>query len=654
MIGSHYRSLNVGLSQQRDRDLLACLGAMGLAGKNIANTTTFLIKQVLSSYRWQGADVQLAYVRSATLHAFQQQVLDFLNTQIDQYNQEKAAKRNAKITAQAAKLSALPPEEALKVKAIALFAPVSRFDVAITKDVHNQIFDGKFLYYVVQQWNAQQAVINNVSVPDTQALPGAIAQNVVFDIRDDFINYFKAVKAYGINPSGFTGRPKEPGYLGKNSRKTLQVDMAQLHGKLIVTRRPAYFLDYARTKPLPAVSLAAYQAVDVNAWIEALRVKHQLHAGAAPEQLRIVCSGRLPKLEIVFSIPVEIAATSLIGQLDQMARDANWYSKATPDFAAVLARRGAAMQSRAQQLCREQNLVMAGGDLGMTNLITIGYHATSPVRGGIVTGKQYKKRIQGFDKELDALKATLTPEAVKAIQRRQEAGEPISKADRDLLRHAYQSLYAAPAYAEALAHKSAFVQDTVHKLSRWVVDELVARKVQLLVIGKNPGWKQEANLGRIKNREFHNFPHARFIEVLRYKAFEHGILVLETEEAFTSQSSFINNGILPAYEDRHTALAQANAMTPTASPSEAPRLRLRDLLGGMRGAGHKRHRYTSTLPSKKITLHADLNAALNILRKVCTWLCFDPLRHHLRASIVGLCWSGFGGRRKEHVALICR
>ena len=146
------------------------------------------------------------------------------------------------------------------------------------------------------------------------------------------------------------------------------------------------------------------------------------------------------------------------------------------------------------------------------------------VCGCIVTRKPYVQRINGFDKQLDKNKATLTPDAVKVIQHRQEAGEPISKADQDLLQHASQALYSTPAYAEALNHKTAFVQDTVHKLSRWVVDELVAEKVQLLVIGKNPGWKQHAKLGRAKNREFYNVPHARFIEVLRYKAFEQGIL----------------------------------------------------------------------------------------------------------------------------------
>ena len=137
------------------------------------------------------------------------------------------------------------------------------------------------------------------------------------------------------------------------------------------------------------------------------------------------------------------------------------------------------------------------------------------------------------------------------------------------------------------------------------------------MIGKNPGWKQHANLGRIKNREFHNLPRARFIKVLRNKAFEQGILVLETEEAFTSRSSFVNSGVLSAYDDRHTALAQVKPIAPMASPSEAPHVSLRGLRGGRRGTGLKRHCFTSRLPNKTITLRADLDGAMNMLKKIC-------------------------------------
>jgi IS605 OrfB family transposase len=656
MIESHYRSYDVKLSPKRDGDLLTCLAAMGLCGKNIANVTTFLIKQVQKAYRWQGKDAKHAFRMRESLHPLQATVITFLNEQIDEYNRDQDAKRHAKKTAQAIKLRAMTSEEAQATKVVATFTPLRRFGAEIDKVVHDQILDGKFLYFAVKKWDAQQAAQNAVAVPDTQALPGALAQNIVCGVRDDFLNHYKALGGYRDKPEAFTGRPREPGYLGKNSHKTLSVDMAQIHGKLIESRKPVYFMDYARTKPLPAAALAAYKAVDVHAWVEQVRIKHKLKKGSEAEQLRVVCSGNTARVEIVFSIPVELAPHCLIGQIDQFAHDTQWYSKKTPDFLSVLAKRSQRIGALAQQLCRDQNLGMAGADLGMTNLVAIGYHVGHPVRGAVITSKQYVQRIKRMDMVLDAIKSRQTPEAVKVVQRRQADGEKVSKEDRYLLQVAYRELYASPAYLQAMARKTAFVQDTVHKMSHWIVDQLVAKKVQLLVIGKNDGWKNNANIGRIKNREFHNFPHARFIDVLRYKAFESGVLVLTAEEAYTSKSSFINNGILPAHGDKQAILAQANQVTENtvASPSATPIVRLRDLLGGVRGSRLKRHHYTSRLLNKKITLHADLNAAMNMMRKVCGWLRFDPLRHALRANIVGLCWSGFDGSRKEQFALICR
>ena len=43
-----------------------------------------------------------------------------------------------------------------------------------------------------------------------------------------------------------------------------------------------------------------------------------------------------------------------------------------------------------------------------------------------------------------------------------------------------------------------------------------AEGVGTLVIGKNDGWKQEANMGKRTNQNFVQIPHARFIAMLTY------------------------------------------------------------------------------------------------------------------------------------------
>lgn len=54
--------------------------------------------------------------------------------------------------------------------------------------------------------------------------------------------------------------------------------------------------------------------------------------------------------------------------------------------------------------------------------------------------------------------------------------------------------------------------------SRRIINLLVQEGIGTLVIGKNPNWKQEVEMGKRNNEQFVCIPHARFIEMLAYKA----------------------------------------------------------------------------------------------------------------------------------------
>jgi putative transposase len=88
----------------------------------------------------------------------------------------------------------------------------------------------------------------------------------------------------------------------------------------------------------------------------------------------------------------------------------------------------------------------------------------------------------------------------------------------------------------------------MHTASRWIIDDLVAHGIGTLVIGKNDGWKQEANMGKRTNQNFVAIPHARFISMLTYKAERAGIKVLITEESYTSKASFLDRDEMPVYD----------------------------------------------------------------------------------------------------------
>src|SRR5258708_24302243 len=80
----------------------------------------------------------------------------------------------------------------------------------------------------------------------------------------------------------------------------------------------------------------------------------------------------------------------------------------------------------------------------------------------------------------------------------------------------------------------------LHVASRRIVAWLVEQRIGTLVIGKNEGWKQQIRLGKRTNQNFVFIPHARFIQMLQYKAELVGIQVLVSEESYTSKCSFLD------------------------------------------------------------------------------------------------------------------
>ncbi len=90
----------------------------------------------------------------------------------------------------------------------------------------------------------------------------------------------------------------------------------------------------------------------------------------------------------------------------------------------------------------------------------------------------------------------------------------------------------------------------LHTASRRTIDLLVAEGIGTLFVGKNPLWKQKVNHGKVKNQNFVCIPHAKFIEMLIYKAELVGITVIVTEESYTSKASFLDLDELPIYDSK--------------------------------------------------------------------------------------------------------
>ena len=163
-----------------------------------------------------------------------------------------------------------------------------------------------------------------------------------------------------------------------------------------------------------------------------------------------------------------------------------------------------------------------GIDLGVNNLAACG---TNFCRGILVNGRPLKSINQYYNKRMAELRSEneilLTKETTRKVETQRH--------------HVTRAM-------ERLTRKRRYkIKDYLHKASCCIFDFVAANGITTIVVGKNAGWKQECNLGTQNNQNFVQIPHARFIEMLSYKAAARGIALIVTEESYTSKCSFIDN-----------------------------------------------------------------------------------------------------------------
>jgi putative transposase len=203
-----------------------------------------------------------------------------------------------------------------------------------------------------------------------------------------------------------------------------------------------------------------------------------------------------------------------------------------------------------------------GIDLGVTNLAAIASNREGFVPR-LVNGRTLKAWNQWYNKRMKELKKQLPKVDRERVTRQME--RITNKRNRQI--HHY-----------------------LHTASKRIVDFLVENGIGTVIIGKNPLWKQESSLGKRNNQNFVSIPHARFIDMLTYKAALVGIQVEVREESFTSQASFLDLDPIPDYKPNN---------------EEPP------IFSGKRIG--RRNRLYRTKDGRKIC--ADVNGAYNILRK---------------------------------------
>ena len=84
------------------------------------------------------------------------------------------------------------------------------------------------------------------------------------------------------------------------------------------------------------------------------------------------------------------------------------------------------------------------------------------------------------------------------------------------------------------------IENYLHKASKKIVEILLENKVKTLIIGYNPEWKQDINIGKKNNQTFVMIPYQKLISFLIYKCEEQGIEVKTNEESYTSKCSALD------------------------------------------------------------------------------------------------------------------
>ena len=203
-------------------------------------------------------------------------------------------------------------------------------------------------------------------------------------------------------------------------------------------------------------------------------------------------------------------------------------------------------------------------DFGINNLATC---VTSKgksfiIKSFIIDGKKLKSINQWFNKENACL---------QSIKDKQKYGK------KPTLRQKY--LYSS---------RNNKVNDYMSKTIKRIINYCLENNIGTLVCGYNETFQRNSNIGKANNQTFVNIPFGKLREKLEYLCKLYNLRFVEQEESYTSKSSFFDMDILPKFE--------------------ADKPQTYSFLG-------KRIKRGLYQTSKGYILNADVNGALNILRK---------------------------------------
>ena len=164
-------------------------------------------------------------------------------------------------------------------------------------------------------------------------------------------------------------------------------------------------------------------------------------------------------------------------------------------------------------------LHIVGIDIGLTNLITmVNNKGFKPfvIKGGVV-----KSINQYYNKEKARIQSIYDHHGIKT-------GKAMQK----------------------LTHtRNKNINDYFHKTTRKIIGYCVLNDIGTVVIGYNPDWKQNCQIGKRNTQNFVTIPYYKLNQQLDYKAEEQGIKFIEQEESYSSKCSFLDSEPIEHHEN---------------------------------------------------------------------------------------------------------
>ena len=160
-------------------------------------------------------------------------------------------------------------------------------------------------------------------------------------------------------------------------------------------------------------------------------------------------------------------------------------------------------------------------DLGLNNLVTITNNIG--IRSVIINGKGLKSKNIYYNYQIGKYQSILA-----------------TVNEKDKKKKSYKS----NRLTRLRVKRNNIMNDYIHKTTRYIINYCKGNNIDTIVIGNNKFQKQNKKKKQIKGlKNFIQVPIKRIIEQLRYKLEYENIRLIETEESYTSKTSFLDNEI---------------------------------------------------------------------------------------------------------------